>query len=155
MLPFAQKNKHILWSMHEQKLLASQFLLKAIVLDWHFAGRMKYLVLVVLSALMAVYLQRSEDPLLPVGVLVETMRSYCGSALGKLHSFVGVCLLSRCKLWFCKQWFIELVSFTPTSELFLCSCNFDSGSVRTTAQQLVITYFFLVGKHKTHPQRTS
>ncbi len=56
----------------------------------NFAGRMKYLVLTILSVLMAVYLQRSEDSLIPVGALVETMRSFGGSAFIKLQSF-AVC----------------------------------------------------------------
>ncbi len=51
---------------------------------------MKYLVLTILSVLMAVYLQRSEDSLIPVGALVETMRSFGGSAFIKLQSF-AVC----------------------------------------------------------------
>ncbi len=63
-------------------------------LDRYFAGRMKYSVLTIISALMVISLQRSEDPLLPVGVWVETMSSYCGSALLKLQSFTGLHPLS-------------------------------------------------------------
>ncbi len=54
------------------------------------AGMMKYIVFSMLSALVAVYLQRSEDPLIPVGTLVETIRSYCGSAFLRLQSFAGL-----------------------------------------------------------------
>ncbi len=68
------------------------------VLDRKFTGRMKYHVLVVISALMAAHLQTSEDPLLPVGALVETMRNYCGSAFAKVYSIADLYLLSRCQL---------------------------------------------------------
>ncbi len=68
---------------------------------------MKYLVLFVLSALMTTKLLISEDPLIPVGTPVETLRTYCSSAF--LQSFAGLNLVT---FSFSETTFREQVSCT-------------------------------------------
>lgn len=54
------------------------------------ADTMKYFVMMLLAALMATQLQPSEDPLIPVGALVDTMVNHIGSLGMKVVSFAGL-----------------------------------------------------------------
>ncbi len=51
--------------------------------------KMKYLMLVVLSALLAAHLHTYEDPLSPLGAVVKTMVNHCGSVFARVSSMTG------------------------------------------------------------------